>query len=238
MKVIPIKSNKSDLPQTKFMKSGVINKFPSMLLNVGRSGSGKSSVVAFLLDKPKFMGDFFDKIFIFSPTAELDDITAALRIPKKRQFTEPEEADLDKILEDQKKLIKIHGVEKVGKASKVLIIFEDIISNKRFLESKAMLKLATMGRHFLISSIINTQSFTKVPRGIRLQANGLILFPSNQNEVALVAEDLCPPHHSKKDFLKLIEHATNGRHDFLFCNMFEPAEDRFRKNFDTILNIE
>ena len=208
MIIRPFKSNKEGLPQTEFMKSGVINKFPGLLLNVGSSGSGKSTVVGRILENPRFLGDFFDKIFIFSPTAELDDLTAMLKIPKSRQFTEPKEEDLNKIIEDQKNLIKRFGVAKVGKKSKVLILFEDIVSHKRFLESKAMLKLATMGRHFLISSIINTQSYTKVPRAIRIQANGLILFPSNQNEVELVADDLCPPRHTKKEFRHLIEHAT------------------------------
>ena len=37
--VKPLSTKKTELPQSKYMKQGVINKFPSMLLNVGRSGS-------------------------------------------------------------------------------------------------------------------------------------------------------------------------------------------------------
>lgn len=238
LSVVPSKTDKTDLPQTPNMKDGIINKFPSMLLNVGRSGSGKSTVVAYLMRNKHFIGNFFDKVFLFSPTADVDDLTKILKIPKKRQITKPTEGDLDKILDDQKKLIENDGIKKTAKNSKVLIILDDIISNHKFLKSDAMIKLATMGRHFLVSSIINTQSYTKIPRAIRLQANSLILFPSNQNEIKLVAEDICPPKCKPRDFLALIDHATKDKHSFLFANYFEPAERRFRKTFTTILNFE
>jgi hypothetical protein len=235
--VKPSKTDKTNLPQTQFMRDGIINKFPSMLLNVGRSGSGKSTVICYLLRNKNFIGNFFDKVFLFSPTADVDDLTKILKIPKDRQFTKPSEEQLNSILEEQKHLIEKKGIKNTAKNSKVLLIFDDIVSNPKFLKSDAMIKLATMGRHYLISSIINTQSYTKIPRAIRLQANSMILFPSNQNEVKLIAYDQCPPNHRKKDFLKLIEHATSGKHDFLFANYFLPANERFRKNFDTILNI-
>lgn len=238
LQVKPAFTEKSSLPQTPHMSSGILNRFPSMLLNVGRSGSGKSTVVNYLMANKNFIGNFYDQVWLFSPTAEVDDLTKLLKIPKKRQIIRPTESILMKILDDQEKLIKSKGIKHVAKKNKVLIIFDDIISNPKFLKSDAMLKLAAMGRHFLISSIINTQSYTKIPRAIRLQANGIVLFPSNQGEVRLLCDDICPPNTRKKDFMSLIEHATAGKHDFLFANNFEVAERRFRKNFDTILNIE
>lgn len=236
--VKPGKTAKSDLPQSPYMKNEIINKFPSMLLNVGRSGSGKSTVIEYMLDQPNFLKGFYDKIFMFSPTAEIDDLTKLLKIPKKRMFTDPKESDLMEILDDQDKLIKRHGIEAVGKQSKVLILFDDIVANKKFLESMAFLRLATMGRHSLVSSIINTQSYTKIPRALRLQANALILFPSNLNEVKVVSEDITPPHHSRRDFLKLIEAATNDKHDFLFVNNFSPVATRFRRGFSAYLSLD
>jgi hypothetical protein len=234
--VTPLPTKKTNLPQTEFMKSGVINKFPSLLLNVGRSGSGKSTVVNYMMTTEKFLEGFFDKIYLFSPTAKLDDLALHLKLKDESLITKPTEAKLDEILSKQERLIKSHGIEQVGKSSKVLIIFDDIISNQQFLKSSAMLRLATMGRHYLISSIINTQSYTKVPRAIRLQANALILFPSSNNEVKLLVEDATPPHCSKKNFMKLVEYATQGKHDFLFVNNFEPVEKRFRKGFKQYLS--
>ena len=234
--VKPLPTKKSDLPQSPYMKNNIINKFPSMILNIGRSGSGKSTVINFMMTEKNFLKDFYDKVYLFSPTAELDDLAKHLNLKKEFLVTDPTEEKLIEILDKQEKLIKSKGIAAVGRSSKVLIIFDDIVSNQNFLKSEAMIRLATMGRHFLVSSIINTQSYTKIPRAIRLQANALILFPSSNNEVKLLVEDTAPPHCEKKDFSKLIEYATSGKHDFLFINNFSPVDTRFRKGFKEYLN--
>jgi hypothetical protein len=59
--VKPLPTKKSNLPQSEYMKNGIINKFPSMLLNVGRSGSGKSTVVNYMMTQPKFLLNFLIK---------------------------------------------------------------------------------------------------------------------------------------------------------------------------------
>ena len=236
LQVQPLATKKTDLPQSKYMENKIINKFPSMLLNVGRSGSGKSTVVNYMMTTPNFLKGFYDKVYLFSPTAELDDLAQHLKLKKEFLITKPTEEKLEKLMNEQETLIKRSGIEETGRKSKVLIIFDDIISNPQFLKSDAMIRLATMGRHFLISSIINTQSYTKVPRAIRLQANALILFPSSNNEVKLLVDDACPPHCEKKSFMKLIEYATSGKHDFLFINNFCPVDTRFRKGFTEYLN--
>ncbi len=66
---------------------------------VGESGSGKSTLLANLLKDGRFYGPseqrpkgWFDKIFLFSPTANGDDIQKSLNIPKKNVFTDQEEA--------------------------------------------------------------------------------------------------------------------------------------------------
>lgn len=182
------------------------------------------------------MKDFFDKVYLFSPTAEIDDLTKHLKLKPEFTITNPTEEKILEILNNQENMIKERGIDYVAKHSKVLLIFDDIISHPKFLQSKAMIRLATMGRHFLISSIINTQSYTKVPRAIRLQANAIILFPSSQNEVKLLVEDTCPPRCDKKSYNKLIDYATKGKHDFLFINNFEPKETRFRKGFEEYLD--
>ena len=236
--VKPIHTDKSDLPQTEYMKAGIINKFPSMLLVVGRSGSGKSTVCNYIVTTPQFYGDFFDQTWLFSPTAEHDDLSKHLKLEKKYMVTKPSEEKLEEILTKQDALIKSKGIKWCGQHSKVLIIFDDIVSHKKFLDSPAFLRLATMGRHSLISSIINVQSYTKCPRGVRLQANGVILFPSNQNEVGLLVDDHCPPNKSKKQFRQLVDHATHEKHSFLYIHCPSEPEQRFRRKFGSYLTMD
>jgi ABC-type dipeptide/oligopeptide/nickel transport system ATPase component len=234
--VKPLYTAKASLPQSPYMVKKIINEFPSLLLIVGRSGSGKSAVVNWMMTNSNYLKDFYDKVYLFSPTAEIDDLTQHLKLKKESMITKPTAEALDKIIDSQERLVKSMGLEEAGKKHKTLIIFDDIISSPKFLKSDAMTKLATMGRHFLISSIVNTQSYTKVPRPIRLQAQGLILFPSSNNEVKLLVEDVAPPNCTKKNFLKVVQYATSGKHDFLFVHTKSPVETRFRKGFKEYLN--
>ena len=75
-----IKTAKSSLPQTAFMDAEIINKYPSLTLVVGKSGSGKSNVLVHMLTKEQFMGSFFDEIYLFSPTAKSDDLVEHLHL--------------------------------------------------------------------------------------------------------------------------------------------------------------
>ncbi len=115
------------------------------------------------------------------------------------------------------------------------MICDDIIAEQKFLKSPAMIRLAAMGRHYLVSTFVSTQSYTKIPRPVRLQARSLILFPSSQDEVELVVNDHCPPHVSKKDFRQLVEYATRDKHDFLYINADAEPSKRFRKRFSEYL---
>lgn len=234
-----LKTKKADLPQTAFMKSDIINKFPSLTLCIGRSGSGKSNVIANMMTKKEFLKDFFNEIYLFSPTAKSDDIVEHLKLKDDNIFENLNEEAVDKlneIVDKNTEKIKNDGILKTSKSSKILIICDDCISEKVFIKSNILSKLATAGRHALISTIICSQSYTKVPRVIRLQAQGLILFPSSNDELELLCEDLCPPNLSKKDFLELIKFATDERYSFLFVNHHSKnPKDKFRKRFAEII---
>lgn len=242
MIVKPVKTAKANLPQSLFMESQIINKFPSLTLIVGKSGSGKSNVVAHMLTNEEFMKDFFDEIYLFSPTAHSDDIVQHLNLDDEHIIDNLDTSAVDKlnkIIDDQDSKIKKEGIKSVAKKSKILIMCDDCISQKAFMKSDILTRLATAGRHSLISTIICSQSYTKVPRVIRLQSQGLILFPSSNDELELLNRDLCPPNTSKKAFLDLIKYATESRFSFLYVNHHcDDSKDKFRKNFDVILSIE
>ena len=237
LEVKPLPTDKTDLPQSPYAEKNIIAKFPSMTLVIGRSGSGKTTIVNYMLTQPNYLKDFFHEIYLFSPTAEIDDLAKHLKLKKENLVTDPTEEKLSDIIESQKNLVKKHGIKKVGKNKRVLIILDDIVSSVKFLKSPTMLKLATMARHYMISSFVSTQSYTKIPRAVRLQANGLILLPSSQDEVKLVCDDMAPPHCRKKYFLQLIEYATQNKHEFLYVNNFD-TEHKFRKGFKEYLNMK
>jgi hypothetical protein len=239
IKITPLKTKKTDLPQSLYMEADIINRFPSLTLCIGKSGSGKSNVVGNMLTKKEFMKDFFDEIYLFSPTAKSDDLVEHLNLKEDHIIDNLDESSiikLNKIVDDNTEKIKKNGIKNTAKNSKILIICDDCISEKVFIKSNILSKLATAGRHALISTIICSQSYTKVPRVIRLQAQGMIVFPSSNDELDLLCEDLCPAGMSKKDFLELIKYATEERYSFLFVNHHvKNPKEKFRKNFDEII---
>lgn len=239
LEIKALKTKKSDLPQSPFMEAEIINKFPSLTLCIGRSGSGKSNVIANMLTKKEFMKDFFDEIYLFSPTAKSDDLVEHLNLKDDHIIEKLDESaitKLNKIVDDNTEKIKKNGIAATAKNSKILILADDCISEKVFIKSNILSRLATAGRHALISTIICSQSYTRVPRVIRLQTQGLIVFPSSNDEIELLAEDLAPPSISKKDFLELIKFATNERYSFLFVNhMCKNPKEKFRKKFSEII---
>jgi len=239
LEIKALKTKKSDLPQSPFMEAEIINKFPSLTLCIGRSGSGKSNVVGNMLTKKEFMKDFFDEIYLFSPTAKSDDLVEHLKLKDDHIIEKLDESaitKLNKIVDDNTEKIKKNGIEATAKNSKILILCDDCISEKVFIKSNILARLATAGRHALISTIISSQSYTRVPRVIRLQTQGLIVFPSSNDEIELLAEDLCPAGMSRKDFLELIKFATSERYSFLFVNnMCKNPKEKFRKKFSEII---
>lgn len=237
--ITKLETKKSNLPQTMYMDLEIINKFPSMLLCVGKSGSGKSNVIANMMMKKEFLGKFFDQVYLFSPTAKSDDLVEHLKLKKENIVDKLDKSaivKLNKIVDDNTEKIKKNGIASTARNSKILIICDDCISHKLFIKSDILIMLATAGRHALISTIICTQSYTKVPRVIRLQAQGLIIFPSSNDEIELLADDLTPPNVSKKHFIEMIKYATDEPYSFLFVNHHvKNQRDKFRKNFNEII---
>jgi len=73
----------------------------------------------------------------------------------------------------------------------MLIVLDDILENKKLLNSSFLQGLLTKGRHLKISTFICTQSYMKLDRTLRLNATNLIWFqPKNVSEIKRVYDEL------------------------------------------------
>jgi hypothetical protein len=241
--IIAYPTNKKNIPQRPMMKADIIPRHPSAVIFNGKSGSGKTNLMVNLMSRPEFYGKtdkknkkskYFDVIFLFSPTANGgDDLVKFLEIPKKRIFTDFDKTKLDKILDLQNSIVEDKGLDK---SPKMLIIFEDIQSDAKFMANKSFLRCYIQGRHMNISTFLCGQSWTLTPRKCRLQANNIFFFPSSNSEVDILLKEFCPPHTSKEQFLKMIKYATEKPYNFLHINMRKPPDERFRHNLKEIIN--
>ena len=243
LKIVKYDTNKHKIKQRPMMENNIIPSHASAVVFCGRSGSGKSNLLVNLAERPEFYGKtdkknpksgYFDLVFLFSPTCHHDDLPQYLDIPESRMFDSNFEGPLQHIVKTQKGIIESKGLDK---APKILIIFDDIISQKKFMNSEFFTQMYIQNRHLGISTWVCTQSFNKIPRVCRLQANNLFIFAGSGSETEILTAEFCPPHTSKKQFEGLIKHATNERFNFLHINMRCPPEERYRKNLDTILTL-
>ena len=240
LQIKPVKGNGKDkIPQRPNMEANIIPKYPCSHLLVGKSGSGKTTLLYRLLTDKQFYGGYFKHILYFSPTGNVDDIVKKLRLKKDDIYEDFTEDDVQRVIDFMDNKIKKEGLTRVAQTHRVAIVFDDIISRPRFLRSKQMLRLVSACRHSLISVFLLTQSFTKIPRALRLNANAIYLFPSSNSEVKILVDEFCPPNYSEKNFRKLVKHATSKPYDFLFINNFcKDYHEKYRKNLDTILLIK
>ena len=243
LKIVKYSTNKHKIKQRKLMEDNIIPQHASAVVFCGRSGSGKSNLLVNLAERPEFYGKtnkknpksgYFDLVFLFSPTCHHDDLPQYLDIPESRMFDSNFEGPLKHIIKTQKGIIESKGLDK---APKLLVVFDDIISQKKFMNSEFFTQCYIQNRHIGISTWVCTQSFNKIPRVCRMQANNLFIFAGSGSETEILTAEFCPPHTSKKAFEGLIKHATNERYNFLHINMRCNPEERFRRNLDTVLTI-
>ncbi len=233
-----IETAKSKTPQRPAAKAQVLPRFPFSMMISGRSGSGKTNLMVNIMTRDEMYGRFFHTIIVFSPTAgSTDDLYAKLGIPAGNFKADMKPEMLDNLIEKRKKLIEEKGIEWVAKNSRVLLIMDDVIANRDFLESPGALKAFALLRHYLCSIIVMVQSYNKLPRALRLNANAIMVFPALQSEVEVLKDEITPSGISKKGFERVIEYATSGPHDFLYINNHADPGKRIRKNLDEVIDL-
>jgi len=227
--------------QPQAAKDGIVPKVPFRLLLSGASGSGKTNVARWILEKHYVSGhgSFFKDIYLMSPTALIDPVWKNVKgLKRQNRITNPNADSLNRILRKARENVKHKGKER---GSHTLIIFDDVIAGTQFMNSPEFLAAFIRGRHFLVSVAIMTQSYVKIPRSSRIQASHIIFFPSQATEVDRLYSEHGPHNLSKRQFHELVQEATEpNQHEkwpFLYVDRFAPLERRFRRNLDIPLTI-
>jgi hypothetical protein len=247
LKITELPNQKADIYQRPVMKEGIIPRHPSVCLFSGRAGSGKSNLMLSLLTRPEFYGGndkkrhYFDHIVLMGSTIDSDDLYDTLKEQKVHIETvlEPTAGDIQQVLDYQKQQIKELGI---AKAPRTLLVLEDMQTHSAgkdsVMNSRPFLECFLANRHNNLSVFLCGQSYTATPRRCRLQARGLFYFAGSASDLEIVSTEYGAPGISKREMKQVIEHATKEPFSFLFVNMHLPWATRFRKNLDTIINIE
>lgn len=233
-----IETLKSKIPQRRAAKDQIMPRYPFSMMITGSSGSGKTNLMINILTKMNLYGKYFHRIIVFSPTTgSTDDMYKQLKLPKENFVSAMTPAHLEAIIQRRKTQIEEKGIEWVAKNDRMIIILDDVIAERNFLESPEALKMFALLRHYLVAVIVMVQSYNKLPRALRNNANAVMVFPSLQSEIQVLKDEITPPDITKKDFERVIEYATQGRYDFLYINRHAEPGRRVRKNLDEVLDL-
>lgn len=238
-----VKSSKDSIRNHPLAEKDIIPRLGTSSIFNGTTGQGKSTLLTNLAKSERFYGmridgkDIFDYRFLCSPTAEGDDVQKKLGISDDHVFTDLEEAPelIGEILSAQKKKIKKKGSDN---APQVMMIYDDVISNPKFMKTDEFIKSFIASRHYNMTTMICSQSWTSVPRKCRLQAKNIFFFAAPLSEVELLCQEFCPPGMTKRQFFELVDYATKDPYSFLYINKSVPMPERFRKNLNEMLNLE
>ena len=241
----PIENNSKDrIEQPKLSEQDIIPKINTSNIFIGATGMGKSTLISNLVTKDQFFGGkkkdgsgWFDARILISPTGDTDDVQKSLGLSDDEIITDLTLVPdfLEALMAEQKRLIKQNGADK---APKVLIMYDDVISHPRFMKDRQFIKSFIANRHHNFTVFVASQSWTKVPRAIRLQARGIFYFAGGMSEVEHLCDEYCPPGLNRHDFNNLVDYATKKPFSFLYINKSVPMKQRFRKNLGDIITTE
>ena len=244
-----IKPQKMKTFESKQSKYPQLNSLPCRSIILGPSGSGKGILLQnLILD---IYRGCFERIFIWSPSVEIDQTWAPVRhyIEKELKvnlekekclFSEYNPEELEHVIAMQHKLADYQKKQNHTKIYQILIIVDDFADDPHFCRhSKLLHSLFTRGRHCFISSIIATQKFRAINNIIRVNATDLYVFKlRNQGELDAFIEEVSALAN-KKDLLEMYHLATEEPYSFLYVKLNERDPNKmFMIKFSSYLQLE
>ena len=231
-----IPNNDIEIELNEMMKQDIIPKGKESLVICGSTGSGKTNLLMWLLLNPNMYHGYFNEIFLFSPTAEIDPMFKRLKLKQKNMISSNIVNQLEKLVENKRSEVKKKGIKNT-KCD--LILIEDSSAEGKLLNSNILTKAFTQLRHFGCSIWIVTHQYKTLRPTCRRNSNHLIIFPCTKDQQLLIADDYGSHNVGKKSLLEMMEYAfrrdPNNQRPFFYINNKSNPNEKFRKCFHEIL---
>tara|TARA_R110000868_G_scaffold137660_2_gene351218 strand:- start:1271 stop:2170 length:900 start_codon:yes stop_codon:yes gene_type:complete len=209
--VVKVKDDYSDPPHPALLR------IPFSLLLIAPKGSGKTTLLHNILD---WYYNYFDNVFIWSPTINIDTkwnlLIDRLEIPAENLFSDCKEADVTGLM---RKIKDFNSGRENKEKIKCLFIFDDTVELiPKGKKVSWINRLAMNHRHYNISHIIVSQSFKKLDPVVRSNTTGMILFNTdNTAERVKIVEELAG-NLGKMRFEEMWMNCVNIQYGFLYIN--------------------
>lgn len=209
---------------------------PFLCYAPGPTSAGKSTIIQWLL--ATHYNNFFNKIYIISSTIDKDISYRHFNFADNRKF--------DRYTEENMKLI-VNDIEQ-SHNQKCLIIVDDMSARNIWGLNTEFVKFVSVHRHSPsrcppnicgTSIFIISHAYKTIPRKIRGLMSDLIIFRILSVEEVRAISDDNRGNMKHDEFLEMYEYCVAEQYNFLYIKKrVKDPNMRFRKNFDTILQIE
>ena len=179
----PIQLKEYNSKQSKY--NDVVPKLPMRSMLVGPSSSGKTVLLSnMVLD---IYRDCFSRIYVWSPSIEVDSTWKPVKDyirdhikPNEREkiyFDSYDPAELEQVINTQKKVIDYQKEQKHKDLYQILICIDDFADSPDFTRKSQLLhQLYIRGRHYMISTITSTQVFKAISPIVRKSVTHLFVY--------------------------------------------------------------
>jgi hypothetical protein len=214
----------------------------SLILLIGASGSGKTSLLCNLISKPGKINGYkqsfrkaFHKVILCSPSTQTLKKNI-FKIPDDQKYKEFNHCmdELEDHLDASEIQTDIDGETKYN-----LLILDDVAASLRANRGNEMLltKLLQNRRHKNLTCIILVQKFTMIPPSIRSNANVVFIVgrPKTIQEQDAITNEILPI--ARKDAMALFDFIYDKKYVHLMIDMTLKKSDKFRyfKSFKEIV---
>lgn len=158
------------------------------------------------------------------------------RLVKKHMHANYDETDLQKVMDDQMKEIRILKKQGLTKhaADRQLLIFDDLVGSSLFSAKKdnPFTRLNTTMRHYSTSAMMVTQAYKAVPKVVRVNASVVVLFSiANRAELEAIYEENSAGL-TKETWLEIYKECTSEPFSFMTLNYMRPRGHRVFLRFE------
>ena len=180
---------------------------------VGKSGSGKTSMLYSLITNKNILQKTFENILLFMPPNSMASLEGDVLGKNLKDDNIYPELEID-FLEDA--YDKIDGFSQDGLHS--LLIIDDMGSSLKNGDIQKLLKTMIWNkRHLKLSIIILVQVYNSIPMTVRKSlTDAIVFFRPSKNEMKSIADDLLD---DDIDVRKLVDFSFKKKYDWLFMNL-------------------
>ena len=224
----------------------IVPKLPMRSMLVGPSDSGNTVLLTNMI--PDIYKGCFSRIYVWSPSVEVDDIWKPVKDyirdhfkPNDREtcyFDSYDPSELEQVIKTQQQVIYYQQKEQHKYLYQILTVIDGFADDTKFTQKFQLLnQLYIRGRQYMISTITPTQAYKHISPIVGKRMTHLFIYRlRSYNDLESIVEELSATY-DKKTLLQIYHEAVSEECSFLRVNlMSKDKRQMFMARFDHYLN--